>query len=67
MSETVHVVTCCDPSDAGSELWAHGAYATMAQARRVYQRLKDDTCWTVRINTLRIQRPRQPKRKVAQR
>lgn len=51
---TVHVVTCCDPADQGSELWAHGAYATKAQARRVFERLRRDTCWTVRINTLKV-------------
>ena len=51
---TVYVVTCCDPADRGSELWAHGAYATMAQARRVYDRLCRDTYFTVRINRLRV-------------
>jgi hypothetical protein len=59
---TVHVVTCCDPADRGTELWAHGAYATKAQAMRVVQRLKRDGYWTVRINALRVQpKPEKPR------
>ena len=51
---TIYVVTCCDPADYGLEMWAHGAYTTMAQARRVYDRLCRDTYFTVRINKLRV-------------
>ena len=55
---TVYVVTCADP-EPGGEVWAHAAYATMAQAKRVYRRLCDDTYFTVRINKLRV-RPAAP-------
>ena len=58
---TIYVVTCCDPSPPGSNVWAHGAYATLAQARRVYDRLCRDTYCTVRINKLRVRQAKETK------
>ena len=59
---TVHVVVCCDPADRGSELWTHGVYTSIETARRVCQRLTNETYWTVRVDSLRVKPAgRQPK------
>lgn len=51
---TVYVVICADPSGQGSECWTHGVYESKATARRVFNRLRDETCLTVRLDTKRI-------------
>lgn len=54
---TVYVVICTDPSDRGAECWTHGVYADKKTARRVFERLRDDTTWTVRLDP-KVVRPR---------
>jgi hypothetical protein len=48
----VHVVICADPN--GDNVWTHGVYRDAATAKRVFQRLTDETCDTVRIQKQRV-------------
>lgn len=51
---SVWVVICTDPADRGCECWTHGVYANEASARRVLDRLRTNTYWTVRLDRRRV-------------
>lgn len=54
---SVYVIICADPGTAG-DVWVHGVYESHATAKRVFQRLSDETYYTVRLTKARTRSAR---------